>query len=178
MIEDYISSKQKVDEYSGFSGFDLDKMINMIVYVTEKTKGVFTTKLNKLLWYIDFLNFKECSKSISGSNYVHLPLGPVPDDYKWIIATAIEDGLIEEEEVILSPESAGIKYTSSVSAEESFFSEKEKKIMDFVIDYFKDYNCSQIKEKSHEEKAYRETKNNEKISYKYAASLSVSLTGN
>ena len=78
----------------------------------------------------------------------------------------------------MSPESAGTKYTALVSAEESFFSEKEKKTMNFVIDYLKDYNCNQIKERSHEEKAYKETKDNEKISYKYAASLSLSLADN
>ena len=47
--------------------------------------------------------------------------------------------------------------------------------MDFVIGHFKDYTGERIKDKSHDEKAYKETVDNEKISYRYASSLSLSL---
>lgn len=172
LLEDFISCK--VDEYSGFANFDLEKMINMILYIAEKTKGVFTTKLNKLLWYADFLNFKEYSISISGSNYVHLPLGPVPDDYEWIIAAAIDEGL-DEEEIAFSSGYTGTQYKALVPVDQSLFSKEEIRIIDFVIEHFKDYTGEKIKEKSHDEKAYKETVDNEKISYRYASSLSLSL---
>ena len=175
LLEDCLSSKQITDEYSGFAKLDLDKIMNMITYIAEKAKGIFTTKLNKLLWYADFLNFKEYSISISGSNYVHLPLGPVPDDYKWIVAAAIDESLLDEEEITFPSGGTGAQYKALVPADQSFFSKEEIGIMDFVIDFFKNYTGEKIKEKSHGEKAYKETVGNEKISYKYASFLSIGL---
>ena len=178
LLQSCLSSSQTVDEYSGFTTFALEKMINMIVYIAEKSGGVFTTKLNKLLWYADFLYFKEYSISISGSSYCHLPLGPVPTDYKWIIAAAIGESLLSEEEIIFSREATGTQFRALTSADKSHFSKEEIKIMDFVIHYFRGYNAREIKEKSHKEKAYQETRSNERISYKYAAALSISLGEN
>ena len=45
----------------------------------------------------------------------------------------------------------------------------------YVISFFKDYTAKQIRNSSHDEKAYKETEANEKISYKYAADLSLDL---
>jgi len=173
-LEDYIAYKQSVDEYSGFVNFNSEKIINLILYIAEKTKGIFATKLNKLLWYIDFIHFKEYSISITGSVYKHLPHGPVPDNYKWIIVAAEEKGL-EEEEIIYPSGKGGILYVSSAHIDDSYFNKDEKKVVDFALNYFEGYNCKQIREKSHDEKAYVETADGDSISYKYALALSVGL---
>jgi len=174
-LEDYIVAEKRIDEYSGFVKFDLGKIINMIVYIAKKMNGVFTTKLNKLLWYADFLNFKEYTVSISGSNYVHLPLGPVPDNYEWIIATAIDKGLLCEEEISFSEGKSGMQFTALENPDVSLFSQDELSIINFVIDYFSEYNGREIKDISHREKAYIETTQGQSISYKYAADISINL---
>ena len=174
-VEDYILSRHYQNEYSGFANFNMEKMTNVILYIAEKMNGVFTTTLNKLLWYTDFLHFKENSTSISGSNYVHLPLGPVPNEYKWIISAIIEEGMLEEEEITFASGTTGTQYKALAPADQAIFSQDEVKIMNFVIDAFRDYNAKEIKEKSHTEIAYRETKNQEMISYKYASQLSINM---
>jgi len=166
---------QGIDEYSGFRKFNLEKMSQMILYVSEKTGGVFTTKLNKLLWYADFLHCKEFSVSISGNSYAHLPLGPVPNDYKWIIADVMEEGLISEEEIIFPSGAGGSVYKALTKPDMSLFTEDELKVLDYVIEYFKDFNCDEIKEFSHKEKGYDETQPSEVISYKYSKQLSLKL---
>ena len=105
-----------------------------------------------------------------------MPLGPVPNDYKWIIAAAIDEGVIEEEEICYSAGFTGEQYRALKNADLTYFSPTEKKVLDFIIDYFKKYNCDDIKKASHEEKAYKETETNQKISYKYATALSISLS--
>jgi putative zinc finger/helix-turn-helix YgiT family protein len=176
LLENYfLFDTKKVDEFTGFSSFNLEKMINLIVYIAEKTNGVFTTKLNKLLWYMDFLYFKGYTISITGSDYVHLPLGPVPNEYKWIIAAALDGDFIGEEEISYSSGYTGLQYKAVMNINNEYFSQNERKILDFIIDYFKEYNCEDIKEMSHKEKAYRETQMNQRISYKYANDLSISL---
>ncbi len=77
-------SHQHVDLTSGFKEYDLEKLNNMILYLVKRLNGVLTVKLNKLLWYCDFLHFKETSVSITGSQYVRLQLGPVPNKYSLI----------------------------------------------------------------------------------------------
>ena len=173
-VSNMITFNKRIDIYSGFKNFDLEKMVNLILYIAEKTKGVFTTKLNKLLWYTDFIYFQVYSVSVTGSVYKHLPLGPVPDDYKWIIAAAEKEGL-EEEEIEFASGKGGTMYSTSVHIENSNFSKEELKVINFTIDFFKDYNSGQIKQKSHDEKGYKETQKGESISYKYAEDLSVSF---
>jgi hypothetical protein len=169
----YVTTRQSVDEYSGFRGFDIERIINMIIYIAQKEKGVFTTKLNKLLWYADFVNFKKLSQSVSGSSYVHLPLGPVPNDYEWIIALAINEKLISQEEIVYPSGASGISYKALKEADKSIFSAEEIASMDFVLEFFKSFNCKEIKKRAHEEKAYKETRETERISYKYASFLSI-----
>ncbi|MDP8258760.1 MAG: DUF4065 domain-containing protein [Candidatus Aadella gelida] len=173
-VSNLVAVNSKVDIFSGFKRFDLEKMINLILYIAEKNKGVFTTKLNKLLWYADFIHFRVYSTSITGSVYKHLPLGPVPNDYKWIIAAAEKEGL-EEEEIDYPSGKGGTMYSTSVHIEDSNFNEEELKIIDFTVDYFKNYNSGEIKDKSHNEKGYKETQKGESISYKYAEKLSVAF---
>jgi len=60
-------SHQRVDLTSGFKEYDLEKLKNMILYLVKRLDGVLKVKLNKLLWYCDFLHFKETSVSITGS---------------------------------------------------------------------------------------------------------------
>lgn len=172
---DYILENKGINEFSGFAKFDLEKMINTILYIAEKETGVFTTKLNKLLWYIDFLSFKERSVSITGSTYIHLPLGPVPDKYELITGIAIDEGLLSQEEISFSGGRSGTKYKAVSSSNLSFFNDEETHVMDFILHYFKNYNCDKIKEQSHQEKAYIETTHRQEISYKYAQFLSVVL---
>ena len=54
----------------------------MIAHIASSESDIYKTKLNKLLFYSDFINYYLNGTSISGAKYVHLPYGPVPDSYK------------------------------------------------------------------------------------------------
>ena len=150
LMDRYLSANKKIDEFSGYKEFDLEKMINIILCVINNyKKGVYKTKINKLLWYIDFVYFKKFSVSISGSTYIHFQYGPVPENYEIFQTVA--------------------------SCDTENFSKSEIETMDFVINYFKNYNCNEISQFSHKEKAYKNTTDNEMISYNYASELSLTL---
>ncbi|MDO8805582.1 MAG: DUF4065 domain-containing protein [Elusimicrobiota bacterium] len=172
-VEDFICSTATVDEYSGFAKFDLEKTLSMIALIAEKTKGVFTTKLNKLMWYTDFLHFKGYGRSITGCTYVHLPLGPVPNNYDLLISVAADDKLISKEEKFFSNGMAGVEFKSIATIDKSLFSKEEIKTIEAVTNHFKAYNCKQIKDQSHNEKAYIKTSAGDGISYKYASQISI-----
>jgi putative zinc finger/helix-turn-helix YgiT family protein len=169
-------SHQHVDLTSGFKEYDLEKLKNMILYLVKHLDGVLKTKLNKLLWYCDFLFFKETSASITGSQYIRLPYGPVPDNYERIIGI-MQPELLDKDEIPFNTKEGivGEQFTALVEPDESIFSEKEKQVMNFVTDTFRNYTSTEIMNKSHQETAYLKCEDGDIISYEYAKELSLSL---
>lgn len=57
------------------------KLKNMILFFAKESQGdpkFGATKLNKQLFYSDFLSFGRTGKPISGHPYFRLPMGPAP----------------------------------------------------------------------------------------------------
>ncbi len=54
------------------------KIVNAIIYFVKNTKDCKKTKLFKLLYYLDFIHFKQHGLSVTGYNYISMPYGPVP----------------------------------------------------------------------------------------------------
>src|SRR3982750_3214546 len=76
--------------FTGFRPFSMDKLGAMALYIAEKGKDIYKTKLNKLLFYSDFINFYLHGRSISGAKYIHVPFGPVPEQYGRVLAELAE----------------------------------------------------------------------------------------
>jgi len=174
-----VVSHQHVDLTSGFKEYDLEKLKNVFLYLVKHLDGVLKTKLNKLPWYCDFLHFKETSVSITGAQYVRLPLGPVPDHYELIFANMIHEGLLSKSEIPFQTKEGtqqGEEFTALVEPDKSLFAEKEIQVMNFIADTFRADTSTSIMEKSHREAAYKKCKDGDIISYEYAKELSLSLT--
>lgn len=172
-------SHQHVDLTSGFREYDLEKLKNMILYLVKCLDGVLKVKLNKLLWYCDFLYFKESSVSITGAQYIRIKLGQVPDHYELIFANMIHEGLIDKNEIPFQTKDGtqqGEEFTTLVEPDKSLFTEKEIQVMDSIADTFREDTSTSIMEKSHQETAYLKCEDGDIISYEYAKELSLSLT--
>lgn len=151
---------------SGFQKLHLDKVFQAIIFFC--TDGIFKTKLNKLLFYSDFKYYKDNASSITGLRYVHLPLGPVPDNYEHYYATLqnIEEAIKIEEEFI--GDYVGEILKADKKPDLSIFSDSEIKTLIEVKTFFKSFNASKIKEYSHREMGYKETHDGQIIPYSYA----------
>ncbi|MEW6669874.1 MAG: Panacea domain-containing protein [Thermodesulfobacteriota bacterium] len=55
-----------------------EKLINAAVYFAKNTKFCGKTKLMKLLFFLDFMHFKQTGKSVTGLTYYTWERGPVP----------------------------------------------------------------------------------------------------
>lgn len=164
------------DINSGFRLFDLEKFENAILYFTE-CKGVLKTKLLKLLWYFDFLTFKNYHRSATGAKYIHLPLGPVPDNYEMYLTSLRKENALTIEEVIYD-EDRGITGEVCCALEKtdlSVFSDNEKVCLKKVSDFFESFTASRISRYSHDEAGYKNTEQAQIISYRWAKELTIDV---
>lgn len=154
-------------EENGYRVFDFEKFSAMVLFFANKSERLLKTKLLKLLNYSDMVFFKENGISISGAKYVHLPYGPVPQNFDLLFGTMsathvahIEveyEGGYENHEVI--PE---------CEVPKNVLSEKELKVLERVYNKFKNYGSVEISNYSHNEKGYTMTNQGEVIPYSYA----------
>jgi uncharacterized phage-associated protein len=150
--------------FTGFRVFSAEKLAAMISYLAQKGYGIYKTKLNKLLFYGDFVNYYLHGHSISGSRYVHLPFGPVPDRYERMISDSVMSGKIK---VSGAPGDAQLISPTTDSQVDDLTSE-EIETLDWVLQTFGSMSAGEITEQSHREKAYRFTKPGEEVAYEYA----------
>ena len=154
-------------EENGYRVFDFEKFSAMVLFFANKSERLLKTKLLKLLNYSDMVFFKENGISISGAKYVHLPYGPVPQNFDLLFGTMsathvahIEveyEGGYENHEVI--PE---------CEVPKNVLSEKELEVLERVYNKFKNYGSVEISNYSHNEKGYTMTNQGEVIPYSYA----------
>jgi putative zinc finger/helix-turn-helix YgiT family protein len=160
------------DELSGYKRLQLTKLFNAILFFCQKEGGQLKTKLNKLLFYADFKHFKHHTVSITGTHYIRLPYGPVPDQYGFYFAELINEGSLENEETFVGPYTDD-SYKSIREPDLSVFIDSEIETLNEVNNFFKDYSSSAIREFSHNERAYMRTNSGSIISYEYAMDLQI-----
>ena len=166
-------ARRSVDEFSGFRAFDIDIFTEMVVYFASAPR-MFRTKLNKLLFYSDFLNFKQSAVSISGAQYLAFERGPVPQHYDWITETLEQQGDIRTLEWTYG-EKSGDVFKSTRAADTSIFTDSEFRVLAFVRDRFANATSKHLIDLSHAEAAYSKTASKKMISYHWAHELSVSI---
>lgn len=157
------------DEFSGYRRLDLTKLFNVVLYFCKD--GDFKTKINKLLFYADFLHFRQYTVSITGARYAHATFGPVPDKYETILAVMFENGSLVSEEFMCSDDITGEKLVTVKNPDFSLFSDSEIKILATVRERFREFSSRRIMEYSHDEAGYKETVPGRFISYRYAERL-------
>ena len=154
---------------NGFRTFDFQKVANIVRFLTFKN-NVYKTKLLKLLFYIDFKYFKENRSSIMGLRYAHCTFGPAPDNFNYLLGALLNaDPEIQANEGI----NEGEYFTSLEQPDLSIFTRDEIDTITFVDNFFKKYSSRQIKDFSHQEQGYLETKDGDIISYDFAKNLNI-----
>lgn len=152
----------------GFKKFDFNKFKNMVVFLIKNGKTLSKTRLNKLLFYSDFMFFSENSVSMSGATYIHDYYGPVPSDFDLLYTVLRDQNVIDS---VPFEDGHGEMLLANVEFNDSYFSEQELMLLNTVSKKFKNYNAKKMTDYSHKEKAYKETESKGIISYKYAFEL-------
>lgn len=164
-------SSDKIDQYSGYRQKCFDKLANMVLFFIENER-TFATRLNKYLFYSDFLSYKYSGNSISGFTYNAIENGPVLDCYKRLFSMFWERGFVELREIELEGQTFE-QFLPVKKFEKKLFSSLEIETLKIVLESLQYKSTKSIIDLSHEEDAWKKNMSGtNKISYqKYAFSL-------
>ncbi len=128
-------------------------------------------KLAKLLYYVDFdrYEYKESMVTVTGDEYRHLPMGPVPDGYQRIVEGMVDDGLItvSEKTEYQTPRPTTL-YMSDAEPDLSVFDEDDLFILERVVRLYGGLTGKELGDRSHEEAPWLSVDNGEHIPFSFA----------
>lgn len=152
------------DKETGYRLPNLEKICHMIMFFSANAV-TWSTKLNKLLFYSDFLAFKNSGQGISGLGYQAFKYGPVPSKY-WKLYDIISEGELLHREHVEEYGHPGSYFVPKLTFNELLFDEFELGIMHVVSERFKWHSAVEIENVSHKELAWIENEKGQKnISY-------------
>ncbi len=159
------------NQFNGYALQSLSNLKNILLFFIEKFNGVFVTQMNKLLFYTDFLAYREYGQAISGLSFRAIQFGPVP--LRWDRVYSLVDDV---EQILVESKNGNIgsKLISRISPDLSAFSEEQIEILNKVYLSFRNDTPASISEKSHDEIAWiKNAKEHSLIDFKYAFSLRI-----
>lgn len=153
----FILGESNPDIYTGYKTPSFEKLTEMIVFFTEKLSPM-KTVMNKLLFYADFLFFKNHSFSISGTRYVAIDYGPVPNNFNTIFETVQRNNDVELKGIDFGNGYYGEQFKNVKNRDfnPELFNSQEINALEAVVNRFKDLNRNEIVDLSHEEDAWVE----------------------
>ena len=153
---------------NGFAPQSTVRLKNLLLYIIGQMGEVFQTKMNKVLFYIDFLSYRENGMAISGLAYNAIDFGPVPQ--RWDRVYSAFDEIVPQPKLVRDQESTAL--TASVEPDMACFTEQERAIIDTVCAKMKNLSAHDISALSHNEPAWqRHLHQTETIPYDEAFSL-------
>lgn len=121
----------------------------------------------KMMFYADFFSFKSNGKGITGAQYLKLEYGPVPNDYRPLLAQLKNEDRVTE--------SARNIWTIKKAADLSVFDDNERAIIELVIQITNKLGKKKILALSHTEDAFKKTEPLHILDYKLADTLKFPL---
>lgn len=157
----------------GYKKISINKLESVVNYIAKNIDSLYKVKLMKILWYCDFLYFKKYNESLTGLVYEHKPMGALPIGYNQITRIKSISSKVEEFEADDGTVIEGCHIFSNNKYDVEPLTKNEKSVIDKVLDMTIGMSTKAIVDKMHEEKAYKNTEENEVISYEYAKDISL-----
>lgn len=143
------------------------KLGELILYVADKCahdRYFGSTKLNKILFYSDFLAFKLLGEPITGTEYQRLEWGPAPKRLLPVLKSLEKAGsAVIKREMVIDHEQKRVVNLRAPDLSE--FSGKQIALVDRVIDVLRDHTNTEVSELSHLNFGWQVARDGETIPY-------------
>jgi len=130
------------------------KLLNAVLFFAKNTRNLNTTKLCKLLFFLDFTHFRQTGYPVIGLHYHAFERGPVPRNF-WL---EIKDGRVSDDfrdafavqvNSDTDQEYKELRFTAKTVPDMRVFSPRERKIITYLSEIYKTATARQLSEISH-----------------------------
>lgn len=148
--------------------FNERKFKELLLYIAENSADdprFGATKLNKILFYSDFLHYGLHGDAITGATYQRLDRGPAPRELLPMQQELTED---EGDAEVIERTHFGYpqkRLTPKRDPDLSIFNGDEITVVDAVIEHFHKHNAREVSEISHAELAWKIADDRQEIPY-------------
>lgn len=125
-----------------------EKLINAIIYFLKNTKYCGKTKLFKLLYFFDFIHFRETGKSVTDLKYYAWDFGPFPVDLFKEINSPPPD-FQKNFYISTKPDKQFVEIKPKKKFDDKYFTKRELRILEKIAFIFKEAKAEDIVEASH-----------------------------
>lgn len=149
-----------------------DKYENAILYFIKYCNSSYLgkVKLNKLLYYLDFISFRDQGCSITGDEYINKEFGPVPKSIDEILSLLIKEGTLEiKQPAYKDGHTNSYKHLQEPDIE--IFNAYEKDLLERICKEFLNWNTDKIVAQTHLEAPWFYSKPYNEVDYKYASDI-------
>ena len=144
-----------------------EKYKNAVLFFTENIPHLGVTKLNKLLYFLDFDHFEKYGDAVTEDIYENMDLGPVPRHVDEILNEMRDEKLLD-----IAPEQVidFVRYHLIAEAKHNpnVFKPSEIEVMCEVAEKWSHHTAKEIVIASHGEAPWLATRNGEDIPYPLA----------
>ena len=132
---------------NGFAPQSTERLKNLLLHILKQMGETFQTKMNKVLFYIDYLSYREQGRAISGLAYQAMEFGPVPQ--RWDRVYSAFDDVEQREKQVQGQECLSLM--ANGTADMSGFSAGEMAVIDQVCELMKKMTSREASQMSHRE---------------------------
>jgi uncharacterized phage-associated protein len=144
-----------------------DRLWHLILYLAKASESDLTfgkTKLAKILYFSDFTSFIRYGTPITGTQYIKLEKGPVPDVWSDLLREMESSGAISVKAVPLH-EYTQLRVVAHHEADLTLFTGRDIKLVDEVMLRLLHMSAKELSELSHNDIAWKIARLNEPIPY-------------
>ncbi|MDA0264392.1 MAG: Panacea domain-containing protein [Chloroflexi bacterium] len=127
--------------------YNEEKFKELILYISEACRAhpIFgATKLNKILFFSDFIAYEDLGSSITGAEYMALEFGPAPREM-----IPIREEMVLNGDIVIERRGSQTRLVPERPPNSEIFSPEERAIVDRLIELLKCQDAEWISELSH-----------------------------
>ena len=135
---------------NGYAQLSLSRLKNIMLYILNRCDEVWCTKMNKLLFYTDFMSYRERGMAMTGLSYRAIDFGPVPERWDRVYSEFPE----VRQELRQVGDFVGSVLIASEEPDYTMFTDAELKVLDTICTHFSKMSSREISRISHDEDAW------------------------
>lgn len=137
---------------NGFGELSLERLKTILLYILNNCGTVWVTKLNKLLFYLDFCSYRNFGQAMTGLSYRAIDYGPVPNRWEKVYSEFDE---ISQLPRLTEKYCGNIILTEVQEVDLSYLAEREIKLLKDICAKLGKMSSSQLTKLSHQEELWK-----------------------